>query len=101
MRDRIQTNGRCETADAQGDTYGPVAYDAYLPGYLLFGWSGKWDIAPGRARDLDPLGPRSASSGSGWSGGASAGPRLGGDARLRLGGLAVHPVRLELRTATT
>ncbi len=46
IRNRIQTNGRCEAADAQGDTYGPVSYEAYLPGYLLFGWSGKWDKLP-------------------------------------------------------
>jgi hypothetical protein len=46
IRNRIQTNGRCETADPQGDTYGPVAYEAYLPGYLIFGWSGKWDTLP-------------------------------------------------------
>ena len=46
VRDRIQTNGRCESADAQGDTYGPVAYEAYLPGYLIVGWSGKWDTLP-------------------------------------------------------
>jgi hypothetical protein len=46
VRDRIQTNGRCEAADAQGDTYGPVAYEAYLPGYWAFGWSGKWDRLP-------------------------------------------------------
>ena len=46
IRNRIQTNGRCESADAQGDTYGPVSYEAYLPGYLAFGWSGKWDTLP-------------------------------------------------------
>jgi hypothetical protein len=46
IRDHIQTNGRCEAADAQGDTYGPVSYEAYLPGYLIFGWSGKWDTLP-------------------------------------------------------
>jgi hypothetical protein len=43
IRDRIQKNGRCESANPQGDTYGPVAYEAYLPGYWIFGWSGKWD----------------------------------------------------------
>ncbi|MDX6491976.1 MAG: hypothetical protein QOD43_2221, partial [Gaiellaceae bacterium] len=32
IRERIQTNGRCESANPQGDTYGPVAYEAYLPG---------------------------------------------------------------------
>jgi hypothetical protein len=46
IRDRVQTNGRCESANPQGDTYGPVAYEAYLPGYWLFGWSGKWDKLP-------------------------------------------------------
>jgi hypothetical protein len=46
IRNRIQTNGRCESADPQGDTYGPVAYDAYLPGYLILGWSGRWDDLP-------------------------------------------------------
>jgi hypothetical protein len=46
IRDRIQTNGRCETADDRGDTYGPVAYEAYIPGYAAFGWSGKWDSLP-------------------------------------------------------
>jgi hypothetical protein len=46
IRDRVQTNGRCESANPQGDTYGPVAYEVYLPGYWLFGWSGKWDDLP-------------------------------------------------------
>jgi hypothetical protein len=46
IRDRVQTNGRCESANPQGDTYGPVAYESYLPGYGLFGWSGKWDTLP-------------------------------------------------------
>ena len=46
IRDRIQTNGRCESANPQGDTYGPVAYESYLPGYWIRGWSGKWDDLP-------------------------------------------------------
>jgi hypothetical protein len=46
IRDRVQTNGRCESANPQGDTYGPVAYEAYVPGYWFFGWSGKWDDLP-------------------------------------------------------
>jgi hypothetical protein len=46
IRDRIQTNGRCESANPFGDTYGPVAYEAYLPGYAIAGWSGKWDSLP-------------------------------------------------------
>jgi hypothetical protein len=46
IRDRIQTNGRCESSNDRGDTYGPVAYLAYVPGYLAMGWSGKWDDLP-------------------------------------------------------
>ena len=46
IRDWIQTNGRCESANPEGDTYGPVAYESYIPGYLALGWSGKWDDLP-------------------------------------------------------
>ena len=37
---RVQANGRCEKQNEHGDTYGPVAYLAYVPGYALFGWKG-------------------------------------------------------------
>jgi hypothetical protein len=46
VRDRIQTNGRCESANDRGDTYGPVNYLAYIPGFLAYGWTGKWDNLP-------------------------------------------------------
>jgi hypothetical protein len=46
IRDYVQTNGRCERANERGDTYGPAAYLAYLPGYWLFGWTGRWDELP-------------------------------------------------------
>ncbi len=46
VRDRIQDNGRCESSNERGDTYGPVTYLAYAPGYLALGWSGKWDQLP-------------------------------------------------------
>ena len=46
IRNWIQTNGRCESANPEGDTYGPAAYEAYIPGYLVLGWSGKWDDLP-------------------------------------------------------
>ena len=46
IRERIQTNGRCEASNERGDTYGPVSYLAYVPGFLLLGWSGKWDKLP-------------------------------------------------------
>ncbi len=46
VRERIQSNGRCESANPRGDTYGPVAYLAYVPSVLAFGWSGRWDGLP-------------------------------------------------------
>jgi hypothetical protein len=39
----VQANGRCEKQNEHGDTYGPVAYEAYVPGYALFGWKGDDD----------------------------------------------------------
>ena len=32
--------------NASGDTYGPVAYYAYVPFRMIFGWSGTWDDLP-------------------------------------------------------
>jgi hypothetical protein len=46
IRARIQTNGRCESANPNGETYGPMSYIAYIPGYAILGWSGKWDDLP-------------------------------------------------------
>jgi hypothetical protein len=46
IRERIQTNGRCESSNERGDTYGPVSYLAYVPGFLMLGWTGKWDSLP-------------------------------------------------------
>jgi hypothetical protein len=46
VRLRVQANGRCESANPLGDTYGPVSYLAYIPGYAIFGWSHKWDKLP-------------------------------------------------------
>ena len=46
IRERVQTNGRCESANDRGDTYGPVAYEAYVPAWAVLGWSGRWDELP-------------------------------------------------------
>ena len=46
VRERIQTNGRCEAAIERGDTYGPVSYLAYVPATLVWRWSGHWDSLP-------------------------------------------------------
>jgi hypothetical protein len=45
--DYVQTNGRCEHVNERGDTYGPITYLVYIPGYLLEGWDGDWSGAPG------------------------------------------------------
>jgi hypothetical protein len=46
IRERIQSNGRCESANPRGDTYGPVAYLAYVPAVGALGWEGRWDGLP-------------------------------------------------------
>jgi hypothetical protein len=46
IRDWIQANGRCESANPRGDTYGPTAYLVYIPAMLTLPWSGKWDSLP-------------------------------------------------------
>ena len=96
IRERIQTNGRCESANERGDTYGPVAYLAYVPGYAVFGWSGKWDDLPAAHFTSIAVRPALRCSGSRSSGGASAGTRLAATLAVRLGRVPVHAVRLEL-----
>ena len=46
VRERIQTNGRCEVANGRGDTYGPVSYLAYVPGFVTMGYDFEWDYLP-------------------------------------------------------
>jgi len=76
IRDRIQADHRCEAADPQGDTYGPVAYEAYLPAYWVFGWSGLWDTLP-TAHATSILWDILAIVGLGLVGRRFGGPRLG------------------------
>ena len=38
--------GHFPTADIHGDTYGPVAYEAYIPFERAIGFSGRWDSLP-------------------------------------------------------
>ncbi len=38
--------GHWPSDNEHGDTYGPVAYEAYVPFQQVFGWSGKWDDLP-------------------------------------------------------
>jgi hypothetical protein len=43
VREHIQTNGRCESSNGRGDTYGPVSYLAYVPAFAILGFDGKWN----------------------------------------------------------
>jgi hypothetical protein len=38
--------GGWPSENADGDTYGPVKYEAYVPFVQVFGWSGTWDDLP-------------------------------------------------------
>ena len=95
IRDHIQTNGRCEAADAQGDTYGPVSYEAYLPGFLVFGWSGLWDKLP-TAHATSILWDLLCLVGMWLVGLRFGGATTGGDARVRVGRLAVLSVLVDV-----
>ena len=96
IRDHIQTNGRCESANARGDTYGPAAYLAYVPAVLTLGWSGKWDSLPAAhataiAFDLLVI------LGLFLVGRRFGGTPLGTRARLWLGRVSLHRLRDELQ----
>ena len=76
IRERIQTNGRCESANERGDTYGPVAYEAYLPGYLALRLDREVGQPARRALRRRSSGTCSACSGLRSSACASAASRL-------------------------
>jgi hypothetical protein len=42
----VQPDHRCESPIANGDTYGPTVYLAYVPAVAALGWSGRWDSLP-------------------------------------------------------
>jgi hypothetical protein len=43
---QAKQDGRCEAPVANGDTYGPVNYAAYVPAVAVTGWTGRWDDLP-------------------------------------------------------
>jgi hypothetical protein len=43
---QAQEDDRCESPVANGDTYGPVNYAAYVPALAVAGWTGRWDDLP-------------------------------------------------------
>ena len=87
--------GHWPTDNANGDTYGPVNYYAYVPFRAIFGWSGTWDDLPAAhaaaiAFDLLTL------LGLFLLGPPDPGPDARGRARLRVGGVSVHAVVAQL-----
>ena len=100
IRERIQSNGRCESANPRGDTYGPVAYLAYVPAVARVRLDRAVGLAARGARDGDRLRPARA---------RRARPRRAalrrhaarGRARLRLGRVPVHEPTRCSRTRTT
>ena len=80
VRDHIQTNGRCESANPLGDTYGPMSYIAYIPGYEIFGWSHKWDSKLHAVHFTSILFDLLAILGLAFVGRRLGGPRLGATA---------------------
>ena len=96
IADQKPIYGNFPSDDQSGDTYGPVAYYAYVPFEQVFPWSGTWDDLPaahaasiffdlgdhGRAVPARPQDP---------SGAQGDGPRH--PALLCLGRLSVHGVR--------
>ena len=55
IRDRIQTNGRCESSNERGDTYGPAAYLVYVPAVAHARLVGQVGLAARGPRDGDRL----------------------------------------------
>ena len=43
---QAKQDDRCESPVANGDTYGPVNYAAYVPALAVTGWTGRWDDLP-------------------------------------------------------
>ena len=72
-----------------------MSYIAYIPGYLIFGWSHKWDTLPS-VHFTSILFDLLAILGLAVVGRRFGGPRLAATARVRLGRVAVHAVRVEL-----
>ena len=102
IRERIQTNGRCESANERGDTYGPVAYEAYVPGVRgASAGAGSGTSLPAAHVDGDRCSTCWRCSGSCWSAGASAARGSRSTLAVRLGGVPVHAVRARTRTRTT
>ena len=96
IADRKPIYGNFPDDDQSGDTYGPVAYYAYVPFEQALPWSGTWD-------DLPAAHAASIFFDLGDDGGAlparppaAAGPpgdRARGPALLRLGRLPLHGLR--------
>ena len=101
-RARSRRTDAAKSANERGDTYGPVSYLAYVPGYLAVGFDGKWNGGSSTWDDLPAAHLTSllwdllALVGMGAARASLRRAHARGDARLRVGGLPLHAVRLEL-----
>ncbi len=95
IRQRIQTNGRCEAAIERGDTYGPAVYLAYVPATAVVRLERPLGCAARRARDGDRLRPADAARPRPRRP-ALRRPVARGRTRVRVGGLPVHRLHPEL-----
>ena len=95
IRERIQTNGRCEAANPRGDTYGPVSYFAYLPGYCVLRLVREVGRPARGALHVDPWDVALHARARARRAAVRRQPARR-DARVRVGRVPVHAVRLEL-----
>ncbi len=77
LADGTPLYGHFPKDDDHGDTYGPVAYEAYVPFEQALPWSGKWDDLPRRPRRGDRLRPADAALPVPGRGAGSAAPGSG------------------------
>ena len=94
VRERIQTNGRCEAAIERGDTYGPVSYLAYVPATLDLRMEREVGLAACGARHVDRVRPARDPRARPRRAPVRRGP-AGRVARLRLDRVPVHRVHAE------
>ena len=89
VRERIQTNGRCEAAIERGDTYGPVSYLGVRSGGRRLRLEREVGLLARRAHDLDRVRPaRGARAPADRT--ALRRPPARGPARVRVDRLSVH-----------
>ena len=92
IRERIQSNGRCESANPRGDTYGPVGLSRLCAGGCGTRLERQVGRAAGCARDLDRVRPARPARARARRPSLRWRPARR-DPCVRLGGVSVHDVR--------